>query len=259
MPVQFVTRPEVYITASMQPIDAAVDAYFAARGRPGPLVPRDRGVESGVVLGSRTCYEADDKGRPHDAHCAHVIDSGHTSVLEHAVFQVVLAGISRSCSRQLIRHRHLSPSEKSQRFIDCSDIRFVIPPVDLPAYEEWLSTLSPTPAASEFDDFYLLCEQSLDAYRKRLNGSKTKQQKEAARSRLLESAESIIVFTGNVRAYRNLFRKRCHEAADAEIRRVCCELYTQMLPLAPNLLADYDRVNLADGTFHLHQRKGDDE
>jgi thymidylate synthase (FAD) len=248
--VQFVLQPEVYITASMQPIDKAIDAYFAARKQPGSLVPRDRGVESCVVLGSRTCYESYDKGRPHEAHCAHVIESGHLSVLEHAVFQVVLAGISRSCSRQLIRHRHLSPSEKSQRFIDCSDIRFVVPPADLPAYEEW-QRLSLTPAAAEFNDFHALCYQSLEAYKQRLNGSKTKQQKEAARSRLLESAESIIVFTGNVSAYRNLFQKRCREAADAEIRRVCCELFVQMQPLAPNLLADYTKRPLSDGTFHL--------
>ncbi len=262
--VKFVTEPEIYITAAMKPIDEAVDAFFAARGQNGAMIPRGGGVESCVVLGSRSCYESYDRGREHAAHCEHVIASGHTSVLEHAVFQVVLTGISRSCGRELLRHRHLSPSERSQRYCDSSDIRFVIPPLDLFSYDVWrrgTKAFEETHDAKEisarwceFDDFYNLCYQSLRCYTLRLSRGNTKQHKEAARKALLESAETLIVFTGNVRAYRNLFEKRCSSHADAEIRRCCCRLYEKMLPLAPNLLSDYDRSHLADGTFELLPR-----
>ena len=46
-----------------------------------------------------------------------VIESGHQSVLEHAYFTFTISGISRNCTQQLIRHRFISPSQKSQRYV----------------------------------------------------------------------------------------------------------------------------------------------
>ena len=38
----------------------------------------------------------------------HIIDVGHFSVLEHASVSFYITGISRSCTHELIRHRHFS-------------------------------------------------------------------------------------------------------------------------------------------------------
>lgn len=46
-----------------------------------------------------------------------VIKSGHLSVTEHINFTFAISGISRACSHQLVRHRHCSFSQQSQRYV----------------------------------------------------------------------------------------------------------------------------------------------
>ena len=47
----------------------------------------------------------------------HAIESGHTSVLEHAVFTFQIEGISRAALAQLTRHRIASFDVQSQRYV----------------------------------------------------------------------------------------------------------------------------------------------
>ena len=42
-------------------------------------------------------------------------DMGHASPVEHANFTFSVEGVSRSLTHQLVRHRHASYSQKSQR------------------------------------------------------------------------------------------------------------------------------------------------
>jgi thymidylate synthase (FAD) len=54
---------------------------------------------------------------------------GHGSVLEHAVYVLLIEGISRSCSHELVRHRAgFGYSQISQRYVDESHAAFVMPP-----------------------------------------------------------------------------------------------------------------------------------
>lgn len=56
------------------------------------------------------------------------IKRNHLSVLEHAQFTFGIYGISRACSHQLVRHRHCSFSQQSQRYVNLKDkAEFVIP------------------------------------------------------------------------------------------------------------------------------------
>ena len=56
------------------------------------------------------------------------IKRNHLSVLEHAQFTFGIYGISRACSHQLVRHRHCSFSQKSQRYVNLKDkAEFVVP------------------------------------------------------------------------------------------------------------------------------------
>src|SRR5216117_481524 len=57
---------------------------------------------------------------------------GHGSVLEHAVYVLLVEGISRSCSHELVRHRAgFGYSQISQRYVDESHAAFVLPPAML--------------------------------------------------------------------------------------------------------------------------------
>ena len=58
----------------------------------------------------------------------HIIEVGHGSVLEHGVWSFVITGASRSFTHELIRHRHFSYSQLSQRYVDESHAAFVVPP-----------------------------------------------------------------------------------------------------------------------------------
>src|SRR6059036_3748270 len=76
---------------------------------------------------------------------------GHGSVLEHAVYVLLIEGISRSCSHELVRHRAgFGYSQLSQRYVDESHAAFVVPPAMLgdPALEaEWEREMADAQAA----------------------------------------------------------------------------------------------------------------
>lgn len=46
-----------------------------------------------------------------------VLNSGHQSIAEHVSFTFAITDISRACSHQLVRHRHATFSQKSQRYV----------------------------------------------------------------------------------------------------------------------------------------------
>ncbi|MEW5819100.1 MAG: FAD-dependent thymidylate synthase [Cyanobacteriota bacterium] len=58
-----------------------------------------------------------------------VMSSGHHSTLEHCQYVFAVSGISRACSHQLVRHRHMSFSQKSQRYVtEISQFEYITPP-----------------------------------------------------------------------------------------------------------------------------------
>ena len=58
----------------------------------------------------------------------HLYKGGHHSVFEHIYFTFKIEGISRACSHQLVRHRHCSFTQRSQRYCSEDGFEFVTPP-----------------------------------------------------------------------------------------------------------------------------------
>lgn len=58
----------------------------------------------------------------------HLYKNGHHSVFEHIYFTFKIEGISRACSHQLVRHRHCSFTQRSQRYCSEDNFEYVIPP-----------------------------------------------------------------------------------------------------------------------------------
>ena len=50
-----------------------------------------------------------------------VLSSGHKSIAEHVYFTFAIEGISRACSHQLVRHRHCTFSQQSQRYVEIKE------------------------------------------------------------------------------------------------------------------------------------------
>lgn len=56
------------------------------------------------------------------------IASGHVSALESVSFSFAVTGFSRISSQQITRHRHVSPAQQSQRYVNAEDFDFIVPP-----------------------------------------------------------------------------------------------------------------------------------
>ena len=66
----------------------------------------------------------------------HLYKNGHHSVFEHIYFTFKIEGISRACSHQLVRHRHCSFTQRSQRYCAENGFEYVKPPrVDNETFE----------------------------------------------------------------------------------------------------------------------------
>lgn len=57
----------------------------------------------------------------------HLYRNGHHSVFEHIYFTFRIEGISRACSHQLVRHRHCSFTQRSQRYCSEDGFKYVRP------------------------------------------------------------------------------------------------------------------------------------
>src|SRR5436189_6149316 len=79
----------------------------------------------------RLCYmsQKNPANRPTREYLENIKKQGHGSVLEHANYSLLLEGVSRSLTHELVRHRAgFAYSQLSQRYVDESNASFVVPP-----------------------------------------------------------------------------------------------------------------------------------
>src|SRR5262245_64008185 len=81
----------------------------------------------------------------------HLLEVGHGSVLEHAVWNFIFTGVSRSLTHELIRHRAgFGYSQLSQRYVDESDSDFIEPDAiadDAELHKVWIEAVNASRAA----------------------------------------------------------------------------------------------------------------
>ena len=81
-------------------------------------------VETIATIAS-ICYDSNPKNPM--ALVKHLYAGGHHSVFEHIYFTFKIEGISRACSHQLVRHRHCSFTQRSQRYCSEDGFEYVTP------------------------------------------------------------------------------------------------------------------------------------
>ncbi|MFD1148790.1 FAD-dependent thymidylate synthase [Saccharothrix hoggarensis] len=209
------------------------------------------GGEALAEFAGRACYQSWTKPNPATAtnagYIKHIIEVGHLSVLEHGSVSFYLTGISRSLTHELIRHRHFSYSQLSQRYVPERNAAMVEPDV-----------IANDPELHE--KFLAAAQASVDAYNELLKGLeekfsdvpsatlRRKQARQAARAILPNATETRIVVTGNYRAWRHFIAMRATEHADVEIRALAVECLRQLQKAAANVFADFTISALSDGT-----------
>lgn len=219
-----------------------------------PDVPWSTDAEGGPALvefAGRACYQSWSKPNPRTAtnaaYLRHIIDVGHFSVLEHASVSFYITGVSRSCTHELIRHRHFSYSQLSQRYVPEHDAQVVMPPgiENDPELEEILTAAADASRATYIELLGRLEARFADEPNAVL---RRKQARQAARAVLPNATETRIVVTGNYRAWRHFIAMRASEHADIEIRRLAIECLRQLIDVAPQAFSDFEIYALADGT-----------
>ncbi|QUR67038.1 FAD-dependent thymidylate synthase [Mycobacterium spongiae] len=204
-----------------------------------------------VEFAGRACYQSWSKPNPRTAtnagYVKHIIDVGHFSVLEHASVSFYITGISRSCTHELVRHRHFSYSQLSQRYVPENDSQVVVPPgmEDDPELRQILIATADASRATYTELLERLEAKFADQPNAVL---RRKQARQAARAVLPNATETRIVVTGNYRAWRHFIAMRASEHADVEIRCLAIECLRQLVEVAPAVFADFEVTALADGT-----------
>jgi thymidylate synthase (FAD) len=206
----------------------------------------------------RLCYmsQRNPASRTTRDYLVNILKQGHGSVLEHANYSLLLEGISRSLTHELVRHRAgFAYSQLSQRYVDESEAAFVVPPAIIG--DESLETAWKEQMDSAQRAYVALVEELMQRYA--WVGDKIHRRKmarEAARGVLPNSTETKIVATGNVRAWRTMLELRCGEGAELEIRRVGIEILRTLQKEAPAFFGDFeiypaeDRREAARSGYH---------
>lgn len=130
-PVRLTAAPKVYLVGRQRIDDRVMGELLADLGAGGFRFMGGAGdAEYLVEAAGRLCYLSFGRPRPggNAAYTRHVLEAGHGSVLEHAVYNLVITGVSRSFTHELVRHRAgFGFSQLSQRFHDESEGLFVVP------------------------------------------------------------------------------------------------------------------------------------
>jgi thymidylate synthase (FAD) len=186
-------------------------------------------AEDVIERACRTCYLSFHRYDPPastEELIKKVIRKKHHSVLEHASATFRIKGGSRVFTHELVRHRLMSPSQESQRYVEYGktrDFDLVVPP---------------TLKNSDFCQRYLkLAEETERLYSEMVSA---KMPKEDARYILPNGTTSEIVISANLREFRHIFEIRCHPRAHWEIRLICLEMLRMLKREVPIVFWDYE-------------------
>ena len=188
-----------------------------------------------VEFAGRACYQSFHKPNPKTARNKDYItrtlhEQKHFSIAEHATATFYITGVSRALTHELVRHRHLSYSQLSQRFVDESEANIVIPPAARGSEKlMWEFENAATGARHSYRE---LVEALLDS------GLPRKQAREAARAVLPNMIETKIVVTGNMRAWHEVITRRTAPDADAEFQQVAGLIRDELKKIAPAIFTD---------------------
>jgi thymidylate synthase (FAD) len=165
---------------------------------------------------------------------------GHGSVLEHANYSILLEGVSRSLTHELVRHRAgFAFSQLSQRYVDESVASFVIPPAiagDEMLEGAWRAQVEQAQAV--YVDLVAKLMERYGWIADKVH--RRKMAREAARAVLPNATETKIVVTANARAWRTMLELRSSEGAELEIRRMSMAVLRLLAQEAPGFFSDFE-------------------
>src|SRR5262245_3871206 len=214
-------EPTVYLLGRQETNEAELSRFLKDHG-----VSWQTDTEVAAELlcetAGRVCYMSFAKPRPggNATYLGHIKEVGHGSVLEHAVWNFLFTGVSRSLTHELVRHRAgMGYSQLSQRYVDESVAEYVEPAriaADPQLHAIWLDAVGHAHRA-----YMKLVEKLADTFASEPDRTlRRKLARQAARSVLPNATETKIFVTANARALRHFIEMRGSRHAEVEIRKL---------------------------------------
>ncbi len=245
----YITKPKVYLLGRQTVASDELQRFLDDEGL---TFTTDTSVAAEVLAeaAGRTCYMSFGKGRKSNLeYLENILSSKHGSVLEHAVWCLLITGVSRALTHELVRHRAgFGYSQLSQRYVDESEARYVVPPL----YQEnpelraqWQRTIECVRKA------YVELAEATTQYVQQKHPEmpprdRRKWARQAARSILPNACETKIFVTGNSRSWRHFLELRGSIHADTEIRLLAVEIGRVLKHESPNIFHDIEIYEEAD-------------
>ena len=246
--MRIIRQPKVYLVGRQRVDQEAVDQFLSDHQLTWET-DTEMGGEALAEAGGRLCYMSFGKGRrSNPEYIGNILEHRHGSVLEHAVWNFIITGVSRSFTHELVRHRAgFGYSQLSQRYVDESDTDYIEPDAiadDPELHAIWLEAIEHAHRA-----YVELAEGLRNRFKDMPSRTaRRKLARQAARSVLPNATESKIFVTANARALRHFIEMRASEHAEPEIRKVAVTIAHIMQAEAPSIFGDYEFETLPDGT-----------
>lgn len=181
-------------------------------------------AEEKIAHFSAICYDADIGPDANARRIKKLVQLGHLATLRFAYATFLVEGVSRTCSHQFVRSKHLDFLQESQRYVDQSNIEFVIPPA-IAQEAAARASYERVAAVSRYEYGHL-----------RNMGIR----KEDARFVLMEAAPTKFYVTGNFQAWHDFLRNRTDKAAQWEIKTAAELIGKELSLIAPNVFSEYN-------------------
>ena len=185
------------------------------------LVQSTPNPEEHIGLLAGICYGKTGEQSPEQCikRAYHCVTKGHLSTLRFAHATFLVEGISRICSHQFVRSKHLDFLQRSQRYCNEEETNVVIPE-----------------SISKYDvqDFVYNAQILYENLIK--NGVK----KEDARFILPQGTTTELLVVGNFQAWYDFIKLRSGKEVQWEIRAVAHEINRQLHGIAPNIFVELD-------------------
>ena len=205
-----------------------------------------------MEFAGRLCYDAflrkREETREIRDYLGNIMDQVHLSVLEHSSFTFLLSNVSRAATHEIVRHRHLSFSQESQRFVHGRKRDVVLPEKMAQEGVDFLEAEAEvlTEAFARNEKMYRDLKEQ---------GFTHKEAAEAARSLLPNAAATNIVVTGNARSWKEFIEKRIAPGADAELQAISREILEHLENVLPEVFDEearshWDGEEVQHGTKH---------
>lgn len=180
--------------------------------------------EQVIEKAARICYQSQNKITQESARefIPKLLVRGHESPIEHATASFLIKGCSRATSHQLVRHRFLSVSQKSQRYVSEENFEYIIP-------------LEIQESVEKIQEYQKDMNLIRDMYKKwKSYGLRN----EYARCVLPNACTTELMISTNFREFRHIFNVRCTKFSQDEIRLICLNMLDILYKEAPSVFQD---------------------